>query len=84
MSELLISRSMALLAVVYGTSVLSQLGRWLLPLLPPVVMAGLITVAVLMGAGVFGLALYQTQCDRFVAYGSLGAIAIGLTLGGSL
>lgn len=83
MSELLISRSMALLAVGYGTGVLSQIGRWLLPLLPPVIMAGLIIVALLIGGGVFALALYQDR-DRFVAYGSLLAVALGLMLGGAL
>lgn len=83
MSELLISRSMALLAVGYGTSVLSQLSRYLIPLLPPAVAVGLIVVALAIGGGVFGLALYQDR-DRFVAYGSLLAIALGLILGGSL
>ncbi len=83
MSELLISRSMALLAVAYGASVVSQLGRWLLPLMPPAVAVGLIIVAVAIGGGVFGLALYQDR-DRFIAYGSLVAIALGLMLGGSI
>jgi hypothetical protein len=83
MSELLISRSMALLAVGYGAALLSQIGRLILPLLPPAIAVGLIVIAVLIGAGVFGVALYQER-DRFIAYGSLGAIALGLMLGGSI
>ncbi|MEC4807271.1 MAG: hypothetical protein SAJ12_22425 [Jaaginema sp. PMC 1079.18] len=83
MSELLISRSMALLAVGYGSALLSQIGRFILPLLPPAIAVGLIIVVVAIGGGTFGLALYQER-DRFVAYGSLLAIALGLVLGGSL
>lgn len=83
MSELLISRSMALLAVGYGAALVSQFGRWLIPLLPIPVAVGLIVIALAIGGGCFGLALYQDR-DRFVAYGSLFAVALGLILGGGL
>lgn len=81
MPDLWIYRSMALLAIAYGSAIIAQIARWVLPLLPIELTLTVIVIALSLGGYAFGLAIYQGR-DRFVSYGSLIACTVGLTIGG--
>lgn len=72
---------MAVTGVGYSSAAISQVGRWLLPLLPTPIAVGCVVIAVLIATGYFAFAFSQGR-DRFISYGALFAIAIGLIVGG--
>jgi hypothetical protein len=83
MSEVLVYRAMVGLAALYGSALLSQFARFLLPVLPDKFAIALLVIAVLGGAIAFIAALYQGR-DKSICYSVLACSVTGLIIGGAV